>query len=74
MYEILERDKFSIIKKMYDDENTKNKNPKLQLMSMIVNSRFSYVDYQMGTNQLGELIELNQDDVCDEFIRFMNMI
>ncbi len=72
MYNIMNSEKFSILNKVY--ENDRNKDPKLQLLSLILNSKFTYVDYDMGIDKMDEIIEYNEDALCSEFINFYSMV
>ena len=87
MYNILNEEKFSVINKILNAEqdisdklskptkrNEKSRNPQLKLMSSIMNTKFTYVDYTLGESSLGVIIELNESVVCDEFLKFLDLI
>jgi hypothetical protein len=76
LFGIMNEEKFSILNQIYNTNTSekREKDPKMQLMSLLVNTKFTFVDYGMGLEHLGEIIEFNEDMLCDEFINFINMI
>lgn len=67
LYKSLHEDKFSVI-----DETSKNNTVKLML-SCLISSTFTCVDYDMP-ERLGEEIPINPDILSDEFLNFLNQI
>lgn len=68
VYNQLVQDKYSTLDEL--DKSGKV----MSLLSTILNSEFTYVDYD-NPDKLGEVIEItNEDMMCDEFLRFLNQI
>lgn len=67
IYQSIIEDKFSTLK------DINKPNLILNLLSTILNTTFSFVDYDYP-EELGKPIEINQDVVSDEFLNFLNQI
>lgn len=67
IYDTLVKDKFSTL------DELKKSNLILNLLSTILNTNFSYVDYDHPENT-GEKIEVNSDIISDEFLNFLNQL
>ena len=67
LYQSLIQDKYSTL------QEVKRSNLILNLLSTILNSTFTIVDYD-HLDKLGEKLEINQDIVSDEFLSFLNQL
>jgi len=67
IYQKLIHEKFAYIIDLKDD------NIILNIISTILNTAFSYVEYG-DDSRLGEVIEINPDIVCEEILTFLNQI
>lgn len=67
LYQVLVNEKFSTL-------NELNKsNLILNLLSTLINTTFSFVDYD-NPEKMGEVIEVNTDVLSDEFLNFLNQL
>jgi hypothetical protein len=67
MYKKLIHEKFAYIIDLKED------NIILNIISTILNTSFTYVEYE-DDSRLGEVIETNPDIVCEEILTFLNQI
>lgn len=67
IYEELINDKFAAVNEL------KGENIIVNLLSNIINTKFTFVDYDMQ-DKLGDLIEINQNSLTDEFLKFLSEI
>lgn len=67
IYEELVNDKFAAVIEL------KGENIIINLLSNIINTKFTFVDYDMD-DRLGEVIEFNQNSLTDEFLKFLSEI
>jgi hypothetical protein len=67
VYQALVNDKFPTLSEL------NKSNLLLNLLSTILNSNFSFVDYD-HPDKLGQKIEINPDIVSDEFLNFLNQL
>ena len=68
LYKVIMDEKYSIIVDLKKENNSI-----IGILSSLINSRFTFVDYDMQ-DVLGEPIVINQDTLSDEFINFINII
>ena len=69
LYDDLFHDKFIYIDEMANKTNVSA----LWIISSLINSKFTLVDY-LKPEKLGEEIIINNDKLCNEFISFLNQI
>lgn len=62
-----------IVENKYSELNETGNNTILNILSTLINTKFRVVDYD-NPDKLGELIEVNQDVISDEFLSFVNQI
>lgn len=67
LYKELLEDKFAAVIEL------KGENIIINLLSNIINTKFTFVDYVMD-NKLDEVIEINQNTLSDEFLKFLSEI
>lgn len=67
LYEELVNDKFAAVIEL------KGENIIINLLSNIINTKFTFVDYDME-EKLGDVIEINQNALTDEFLKFLSEI
>lgn len=69
VYQQLVNDKFSTLNELPGKQDLI-----MSLLSTILNSEFTYVDFD-NPEKLGEVIQIeNEDIMCDEFLHFLNQI
>ena len=67
LYKELLEDKFAAVIEL------KGENIIINLLSNIINTKFTFVDYVME-NKLDEVIDINQNTLSDEFLKFLSEI
>ena len=67
LYKELLEDKFAAVIEL------KGENIIINLLSNIINTKFTFVDYVMD-NKLDEVIDINQNTLSDEFLKFLSEI